>query len=248
MTRCDDTPERYNHRCGTGCGGDPERQAVFRYCTGDSAGCTDHNLMEAAWETTAGCGADTVCRVDADGAYCHECDLGCEDGHCLGPECESGPCCIDEHFAPPTLRCDDTVLDTEYGCSSDACGASTQKREQKRYCTGGAAECTDDNLVWEEWSSLTTCDGGQICQKDGSNAWCAACELGCADGRCRECESGPCCDNGFYAEDTVQCDLTESESCENNQCGGDVMVESMRRYCSGFNAICNGDTEWLERK
>ena len=153
-----------------------------------SAECSTLMLREGDWELFQDCSNDQVCVFSGGAALCHTCTEGCDEGHCLEPQCESGACCEDGHFASSTTRCRETPEATECRCTSGECGADVECRSQHRYCTGLSAECTRNHLEWEDWAVTESCSTDQVCEVSGGSGECLDCELGCELGECIEAE------------------------------------------------------------
>lgn len=243
-TRCDDEAVSADEqRCGSDeCGADVLRRGIYRHCSGVSAECPTNMLREGDWEVFQDCSDDEVCVFAGGAALCHSCVEGCEEGHCTEPQCDSGPCCEDSHFASSTTRCSETAESRECRCTSGECGADVECRSRHRYCTGMSEECTTEHLEWEDWSLDRECSGGQVCLSSGESGECQDCEVGCEDGECveRECTTGPCCDGAFFRPSSHECSTETEYRCDGTGCGADAQERTVTQRCSGTSSGCDG--------
>lgn len=161
------------------------------------------------------------------------------------PLCSSGACCSNGKFLSSTSVCNSNY-DTEYRCSGTGCGATAQKRVQKRYCSGTSASC-DGSTAWDSWTTVQSCTASQLCATDRTSfAKCSTCQNGCQGGACCDCQAGECCDGCRFKSDDHECqsDLDVEYRCAGDACGGSPEIRALSRFCSGMSAGCGGDERW----
>lgn len=241
--RCSDEPLLSEYRCSSpGCGADPQRRGAFRHCGGASSECPEDVVREGEWEMLQECTDDQLCVVREGLPTCHSCAEGCADGHCNERECSDGDCCDGRNYLPSTTQCSATPDDTQCNCSSGECGADVQCRRQYRFCTGGTADCTTENLQWTDFEEETDCSNDQSCVDEGDTARCETCESSCELGVCieSECSSGPCCDGTSFRDTSYLCSTVTEYRCDGTACGADAQEREVTQRCSGTSSVCDG--------
>lgn len=108
--------------------------------------------------------------------------LGCDFtvGHCIQPECSTGPCCDAGYFKAVGTVCD---TQAEYSCESTDCGADGLARTVTRACTGASATC-DGAPQYSAFTTIAFCAANALCTANASGASCTDCLSGCLDGAC----------------------------------------------------------------
>lgn len=249
--RCDESAVDEEYQCTDGCGGTAEKREQYRFCTGDSAECTDDNLHWGDWGPLEYCAGDDLCEADEEGASCTECDHGCdgEEDACwadCNPE-DGRPCCSEDGtFTGSSHVCDSW---DEYRCWGDLCNQLAQNRIIEKHCSGFSEECEG-----EETGDWVTVDGGDCaggeCDTDGENyASCTACDNGCdsTTGTCYEdCDpdlGGLCCaEDGTFLGFEAVCDSWDEYRCNGSGCGADAEARARDKHCSGSSSDCDGAT------
>jgi hypothetical protein len=183
-----------------------------KQCAESGESCTD--LVET--RPGCSCDADDISNC-VDGISCT--DDVCVEGACENPV-STGFCLIDEECVAHNTRetgnpcryCDSVSLSTGWSNSPE-----TQTCDDGLYCTG------EDS-----------CDGSGSCAHEfATNNRCAGVTGECALSVCNEQRdscvepSGTDCDS----------DVEPEESCE-EECGGDVLIETLVAECNGQSASC----------
>ncbi len=243
-TVCNEQVEA-EYQCGSNCGAVATVHKKVQYCSGNTANCTGREEWRN-WETLDNCTADEICQTDGTSyAECVDCPYGCMGGACC--ECSDGPCCDGCHFVNASVICNENS-GFEYRCDGPACGGNPQLREQYQYCSGQSAQCNGE-VGWRAWETQDSCTANATCTSDGETyARCEVCEQGCVDGRCRECDSGPCCDGNFFLEADVACedDLDWEYRCDSTECGAQGQSRKKARFCTGNDATCEAEPSWTD--
>ncbi|MCP4602102.1 MAG: hypothetical protein GY847_16565 [Proteobacteria bacterium] len=166
---------------------------VSETCDGALAACPADELISAGTECRASLGdcdavetcdgASTQCPTDSyqpSTAVCRGSSGVCDvEENCTGSSAQ----CPNDELQPSTLQCGVTPETVEYGCLG-SCGGAAEIREQYAYCTGADTACGTGNLKWHDWTVSAQCGAGDVCEFDGSGAWCTDCPDGCARGVC----------------------------------------------------------------
>ena len=241
---CNDQVEA-EYKCGSNCGAVASVRKKIRYCAGNTANCTGREEWKD-WEVLDNCMASEICRTDSTTyAECVACPYGCQGGECC--ECSDGPCCDGCHFIDDSVLCDEPS-GTEYRCDGPACGGNPQSRNQYRYCSGTSAQC-DGETGWEAWETLDTCTTSATCISDGDTyAQCEVCDMGCVDGKCRECTDGTCCDGNFFLTSDAICEdnMDVEYRCDSTDCGAQGQSRKKVRFCTGESATCEAEPQWTD--
>lgn len=202
---------------GTSPGDDVGSRTRDRYCSGASGAC-DGNLGDwSEWSTLDDCNAQEIC-VPGD-ATCNPATL-----------CVSGPCCQDGLFAPSDVVCE-VAAETEYSCPwGTSPGDDVGVKTRDRYCSGNSPDCAGNLGAWSNWSVADYCSTSEECEPGDPTC-----------NELQECISGPCCDNGLFANTNVTCDEDLDYGCPwGTDPGDNVGVRSRDRFCSGASASCSG--------
>jgi len=124
------------------------------------------------------------CVGDASAATLFDCSqfgLVCDPG-LDPPDCaicrNSDPCCENNQFVGTQTGgapCDATPLDDEYRCSG-TCGGIVEKRQLRRYCVDGIAQCPTTNPIWSSWTQDATCGSKFSCVTNSLDySYCQSC-------------------------------------------------------------------------
>ncbi|MBI5490059.1 MAG: hypothetical protein HY905_22185 [Deltaproteobacteria bacterium] len=190
---------------GRACGQDLAVRTRDRMCPGESADCDGALAPWKPWEVLLDCGDTETCTATEE---------RCVGGAVCGCDCAEGECCDGCRFLPADTPCGEGTVVQER-CTSARCGATIERREGPKRCTGMSGECTEDNVGWSGWTASETCAPTAGCVLVADGAGCRECEWGCDEAGCLPCP--PDCDG---------------RQCGDDRCGGSCGDCPLQHECT----------------
>lgn len=216
-------------------------------CDGQSAeGCSNSPAtgVWGPWQTVQTCSGSEAC-VPAPAGQQPSCGVppecvgasDCNDGNlCTKDSCTKGACVHAPEAAG--VPCGNTVLATEYQCSSGDPGGKILARKAISTCDGVATACpeTTKTPYWGPWAPIQTCSFAEVCKVSDPT------KPGVCTGA-PKCKPGTtCCDaDGNYAAKGTACadKVVDTESkCVGAPPGNKIQSRSAKPGCSGSSTTC----------